>query len=252
MRLISLLWLAVICGSAVASAGQTTPETKPTTEAQPTYRNTEFGFTYFYPPGWEQVDAQAVAEAGHQRIYGADPKAEREHEEAKKCIRPIAAFRAPASAKNFRPLITLYAANSGCVPNVRGAILWVAEHSFPPGVEIERVHAQLPVPLLPSPQSPAIMPEVSTPPLLQELYSAKNHDFVRLRAHGKVRVKGIPPIRAAISNTVHYERGYFLIWSFVAEKDEELAPMFRTSLVFDDLPEGHVFLVMYPPKDVQK
>jgi hypothetical protein len=89
-----------------------------------TYTNDTLGFSFQLPSGWVVADKATqdkVVEAGHQRMYGNDPAAAREHEITQECSRILlSATQYPEGTKTdeVNPLVAIMAFDSACLPGV--------------------------------------------------------------------------------------------------------------------------------------
>ena len=71
-----------------------------------TYSNDALGFSIEFPAKWTIEDAgqmERTAEAGHRAVYGRDPDAEEEHEQAEKVVVRLAAASPPQMAAHADP-----------------------------------------------------------------------------------------------------------------------------------------------------
>lgn len=192
------------------------------------YRNEALGFRYEFPRGWvlmSKAQEEAVADAGHQFIWGNSPTAQQEHESASQCTKNLLFVRHSLEASKdgqFNSMVLLLAVDPKCAPGSR----------FPKGVDDREAIQQIARQIVQYFKTATMS---STEPARVRAFNNAGRIMVELSQSFTVSPPGQADPTSILSSMLMMEAGdYWVIWMFAAKDKAELAELRNTKIFFDD------------------
>lgn len=196
------------------------------------YENDELGFASELPTGWianDKATTDRAVEEGHQKAYGNQVWAAREHEMMKECTRTVlAATKYPVGSAQFenspdKELIYIMVLDPACMPRAK----------FPTSVadrEALRRMAESELLVLTRWRGTSdVKPAVDG-------FEVQGHLMVQLSESVPFRSEGNSHSDKEVfmAHEITQLKGYWVAWNFMATSEAEIDAMLKTRIKFED------------------